>query len=127
MSNNKTLPAGMRCLVLEDEFLIALDLQDVLQAAGVAEVTCLSNVAEALAALDSGAEFDFALLDVHLGGAALTSHSVAAALTERKIPFIFLTGMRRDAPQMSAYPDAPMLEKPYRQTALIEAIRGILP
>lgn len=126
MSNNKALPAGTRCLVLEDEFLIALDLQDVLEAAGAAKVTCLSNVAEALAALDSDARFDFALLDVHLGGAALTSLSVAAALVDRKIPFIFLTGMRRDGPQMSAYPNAPMLEKPYQQAALLDAICAVL-
>jgi two-component system, response regulator PdtaR len=123
--NDKVLPAGTRALVLEDEFLIALDLQDILEEAG-ATVTCLSNVAEALAALDSGAKFDFALLDVHLGGAALTSFSVAAALTERKIPFIFLTGVRRDAPQMSAYPDAPMLEKPYQRAALLDVIRSLL-
>jgi CheY-like chemotaxis protein len=126
VSKTKTLPAGTRCLVLEDEFLIALDLQEILEGAGAASVICLSNVAEALAALDSGAKFDFALLDVHLGGAALTSISVAAALTERKIPFIFLTGMRRDGPQMSAYPDAPILEKPYQQVALLDAIRAIL-
>ena len=127
MPKTMTLPAGTRCLVLEDEFLIALDLQDILEGAGAASVICRSNVAEALAALDSGAKFDFALLDVHLGGATLTSFSVAAALTERKIPFVFLTGMHRDGPQMSAYPDAPMLEKPYQQAELLAAISSILP
>jgi hypothetical protein len=35
--------------------------------------------------------------------------------------------MRRDVAQMSAYPDAPMLEKPYQQEALLDAIRNILP
>ena len=33
--------AGKRCLVLDDEFLIALDIQEILEAAGVAQVVCV--------------------------------------------------------------------------------------
>lgn len=121
----KALPAGWRCLVLEDEFLIALDLQDILESAGATEVACFSNSEQAMAALKDGATYDFAVLDVNLGGASRTSLSVAADLTARKTPFIFLTGMRRDAAPTSAY-DAPVLEKPYQQAALLDAIFGVL-
>ena len=125
MSTTKALPAGWRCLVLEDEFLIALDLQEILAAAG-AEVACFADADAALAALDGGAPFDLALLDIHLGGASSTSSSVAATLAARQTPFIFLTGMHRDSARALAYPDAPMLEKPYQQSELLDAVRTAL-
>jgi len=125
VSTTKALPAGWRCLVLEDEFLIALDLQEILAAAG-AEVACFADATTALAALGAGAQFDLALLDIHLGGASNTSSSVAAALAARQIPFILLTGMHRQSARDLAYPDAPMLEKPYQQPELLNAIRVTL-
>ena len=124
MAKTEALLAGRRCLVLEDEFLIALDLQDALEQAG-ASVTCLSTADEALAALE-GPRFDFAILDVQLGGGGRTSLSVATALTARATPFVFLTGVHRQNVQTAIYPDAPVLEKPYQQKALLEAIRSIL-
>jgi CheY-like chemotaxis protein len=127
VAKTELLPAATRCLVLEDEFLIALDLQGIFEAAGAASVTCYATADEAMAALKDGAAFDFAVLDVRLGGADRTSLSVAAELTARKTPFIFLTGMRREGELVSAYRDVPVLEKPYRQDALIEAIRAVLP
>src|SRR6185312_2761502 len=48
---------GRRCLVLDDEFLIALDIQQALEQAGAAEVVCCGNAAEALAA--AGTPFVF--------------------------------------------------------------------
>ncbi|MDO9412977.1 MAG: response regulator [Pseudolabrys sp.] len=125
MAKTEALLAGKRCLVLEDEFLIALDLQDILEQAG-AVVTCVATADEALAALE-GPRFDFAILDVQLGGAARTSLSVAAALSARNTPFIFLTGLHRGSPLTATYPDAPILEKPYHQEAVLTAIRSILP
>lgn len=122
MSNTQS---GWRCLVLEDEFLIALDLQDILKGAGAAEVACFADPDEAMAALQDGGRFDFAVLDVSLGSASRTSLSVAAELATRKTPFIFLTGMRPDPRHTSGH-DAPVLEKPYRQAELLSAIRKIL-
>ena len=46
--SNKLL-IGKRCLVLDDEFLIALDIQQTLEFAGAAHVACVATVAEALA------------------------------------------------------------------------------
>lgn len=126
MSKSKTLLAGARCLIVDDEFLIALDLQDILQTAGATTVACFSDADEALAALQAGETFDLAVLDVNLGGADRTSFSVAAALADRKTPFIFLTGMHHDATSTSNYRDAPVLEKPYRQEVLLATIRSLL-
>ena len=40
--------SGKRCLVLDDEFLIALDIQQMLERAGATEVICVASAAEAL-------------------------------------------------------------------------------
>ncbi len=125
MAKTEPLLAGLRCLVLEDEFLIGLDLQDILEAAGTA-VTCHADADEALLILREGARFDLAILDVRLGGATRTSYSVAAALTVQRTPFVFLTGMRRDTTIASGYPQVPVLEKPYQQTHVLDAVRGVL-
>lgn len=125
MSENARLLAGMRCLVLEDEFLIALDLQEIFEAAGAAAVTCLANADAALAALRED-KFDLAVLDINLGGVMRTSFSVATALTVQKTPFIFLTGMRHDATVDSGHAGVPVLEKPYQQAAVLEIIRSVL-
>ena len=45
--------AGMRCLVLDDEFLIALDVQQVLETAGLAMVDGARTSAAVLAAADA--------------------------------------------------------------------------
>lgn len=123
MAKTEPLLAGLRCLVLEDEFLIALDLQDILETAGAA-VTCHADADEALRVLRQGARFDLAILDVRLGGATRTSYSVAAALTAQGTPFVFLTGMRRDATIAAEFPRVAVLEKPYQQAQLLEAIRA---
>lgn len=116
---------GRRCLVLDDEFLIALDIQQILETAG-AEVLCTGTAADALAAVRDGSRFDLAVLDVKLGGPAQTSLSVAAMLAEKRVPFVFLTGMRRDEMHRSRYPDAPVVEKPYETQVFLEAVTRAL-
>jgi CheY-like chemotaxis protein len=113
--------AGKRCLVLDDEFLIALDIQQILESAG-ASVICVGNAADALEALRTQPKFDFAVLDVKLSGANGTSLTVAAILTEQGIPFVFLTGMRRQDVHAKEFPHALVVEKPYETPLLIDAV-----
>lgn len=126
MAQSNTLLSGKRCLVLEDELLIALDLEQILEAAGAASVTCVSSADEALSALRSGVHFDIAVLDVLLRGATRTSRSVAAALHVKKIPFVFLTGMRGAELEAREFPAAPLVEKPYQPRLLLEALARAL-
>ena len=122
MANAEGPLAGKRGLVLEDEFLIALDLEELLQGAG-AEILAVSRVEKALDALRDGA-WDFGILDRHLGNT--TRASVAAAFVERNIPFVFLTGSRSGGGAAPTLPDAPVVEKPYQPDALIKAIRQLI-
>lgn len=122
MAANESPVAGKRCLVLDDEFLIALDIQQIFEAAGAAEVVCAANAADALTALDDGGRFDFAVLDVNLDGNPRSSLTVAAALAERKIPFVFLTGMRAADVRSPQFANVPVVEKPYETPRLMDAV-----
>ena len=117
-----SLLAGKNCLVLDDEFLIALDIQELLEAAGAAKVICVSDEAGALAALDNGPRFDLAVLDVILSGAAQNSLRVATALATQKIPFVFLTGVSGEDILTRNFPAAPVFEKPYQAPFLLETV-----
>ena len=112
---------GKRCLVVDDEFLIALDIQQVLEQAGAAEAICTGNATEALTALRAG-RFDFAVLDLRLGCGGGTSLPIAEALAAVGTPFIFLTGLRGDSAEARAFPAAPVVEKPYGASTLLAAI-----
>jgi CheY-like chemotaxis protein len=114
--------AGLRCLVLDDEYLIAIDIQQVLEEAGAATVISVANAAEAFAALRSDKDFDVAVLDLKLGGAGGSSVRVAELLNARGTPFIFLTGINSGDRLLSKFPHVPVVEKPYQVALLLEAV-----
>ena len=118
--------AGRRCLVLDDEYLIALDIQQILESAGADGVICVSTAREALDAIAGGAPFDVAVLDVKLDDKAGDSLEVAAALGRTGTPFLVLTGMRSADVHAGKFPDTPVIEKPYQAPALVEAVRQTL-
>ena len=113
---------GKLCLVVDDEFLIALDIQQTLENAGAAEVVCAGSAAEAMA-FARARRFDVAVLDVRLGRTGASSLPVAEVLAAAGTPFVFLTGLRGDSAEARAYPQAPVIEKPYDAQALLAAIR----
>ncbi len=117
---------GKRCLVLDDEFLIALDIQQILERAGAVQVICVASAVEALDLLRHEPKFDIAVLDVKLSSPEGTSLGVAEALAGKGTPFVFLTGMRVDDVHAKRFPEAPVIEKPYDAIALLDAARRAL-
>lgn len=97
-------------LVLEDNMIIALDLEDMLTRLGVKRVTVASSVAQAMEALADGHP-PFAILDVNLG--AETSFPVAEMLQEAGVPFAFGTGFGDSAAFPDRFKETPVLQKPY--------------
>jgi len=79
--------AATRILVVEDEFLIALDIAGVLEQAGLAVIGPAGTVVDALQAIEQE-DVHGALLDVHLAGEPVGR--IADALTARGIPFAFV-------------------------------------
>ena len=109
---------GRRVIVIEDEPLVAMDLESSLTAAGCKIVGAGGTLAEAKA-LCANAQCDAALVDVNLSGQPVDE--LAAALTKRNIPFAFVTGYGRDAlPQ--GFRDAVVLTKPFDQTGLVATV-----
>lgn len=87
---NATPLAGLRVLLMEDEFLIALDVEQICREHGAAEVVIVPSV-EALGPDPfAGAPFHVAILDLRLSGR--TTIDFARQLAERHVPFIFATG-----------------------------------
>ena len=80
---------GIRVLIVEDEFLVATLIEDMLTSAGCVVSGPIPRLAEALDAVDCGT-FDAAVLDVNLGGDRV--YPVADALSRRNVPFVFVTG-----------------------------------
>ncbi|MFY9684521.1 MAG: response regulator [Pseudolabrys sp.] len=126
MPKSDSLLSGKRCFVLDDEFLIALDIQQILERAGASHVASVASAAEAIEVLGREPKFDLAVLDVKLGGPERNSLDVAVLLQTQGVPFVFLTGMRVDDVHAKKFPNAPVIEKPYDATALLRAVQQAL-
>ena len=110
---------GRRVLVVEDEFLIALEIETVLQDAG-AHVAVAPGVPQGKAFLDGPDAFDAAVLDVRLG-----DHDVfplADLLAERGIPFLFHSGHARRIEMTERYPDVTVITKPTSRARLLSEV-----
>jgi CheY-like chemotaxis protein len=112
--------AGKRILVVEDEFLVSAMIVDMLDELGAQVVGPAATIAAGLS-LAEEAEIDAAVLDVNVRGSRIDP--VADALSARNIPFVFGTGYR----DLGWATDAPMLEKPYTNSALEAALARVLP
>jgi CheY-like chemotaxis protein len=114
---------GLRCLVADDDFLIALDIQDILESAGAAAVTCAGTVTDALTALQNEPAFSVAVLDIGLEDDDRGSVLVALALWVRATPLVFLTRMGGDDRRARQFPEALVVNKPYLADELLAAVR----
>ena len=110
----------LRILIVEDEMLVAMNIEDMLLALGHEVAGIAGRVGAALALAEEGG-FDLAMLDVNLAGE--TSFPVADLLRARGIPFLFATGYGIDGISED-YRSAPVLQKPFRSRDLAEALAG---
>jgi two-component SAPR family response regulator len=115
--------AGRRILIVEDEFLLAMELELLLLQRGCLVVGPVSSVGHALALLH-GEPPDAALLDVNLRGERATP--VAAALQARRVPFVLITGYTRRQLSEPELRDAPRIDKPVSSRALCRAMTEAL-
>lgn len=108
-------------LIVEDEWLIAEYLREVLEAEGYEIRACATSVSEALLLIER-VPLDAALVDFRLKGA--TSAAVAAALEARAVPFVFMTGLDiLDLP--AQFQNRPALTKPIETARLITVLGGL--
>jgi CheY-like chemotaxis protein len=109
---------GKRLLIVEDEFVIALDLQHLLEAAGHQVVGLAANVEDALALIEA-APIDGAVLDINLRGDRVTA--VADMLARRGVPFLFVSGYGQ-AGRPAGHERVPVLAKPYNEHELLAQV-----
>jgi CheY-like chemotaxis protein len=102
-------------LIVEDDPIIALDLEDTILGFGVTTIRTAGSVAKALEMIADRAP-DFALLDVGL--IREKSFAIAERLDALKIPFAFVTGYSADVGLPPAFADRPRLPKPFSTDAL---------
>lgn len=108
-----------RILVVEDEYLIAMSLQDALENAGAVVVGPVPSIDKAIQTIDSEPNIDAAVLDVNLGG--VLAYPIADMLIARKIPFVFTSGYE-DNVLRSRYAQVKNCPKPYLFQAMEEAL-----
>lgn len=113
---------GKRVLVVEDEMLVAMNLEDTLVDLG-AEVVGPAMRLDTALELARIEQFDVAVLDINLHGGR--SYPVAEALRERGLPFVFATGYGH-AEGAEAFSDVAILVKPYRAEELADALKSAL-
>ena len=111
----------LRILVVEDEMLVAMNIEDMLLDLGH-EVAGLASRLEPALALAREGSFDIAMLDVNLAGQQ--SFAVADILAARGIPFLFATGYGGKG-IAEGHRDRPVLQKPFRASDLGEALAAI--
>ena len=112
-----------RILIVEDEPLIALELEEFVIDAGFKIAAIAGKLEKALALIESGA-CDAAIVDANLAG--VSASPVASALTARGLPFIVLSGYSSEQLQ-GAFSGAIFIQKPYRPARLVEALNYIVP
>lgn len=108
-----------RILVVEDEFLVALDVEAMLAALGCDLAGPAATVEQAIALLASE-RVDAALLDINVGGKLV--FPVAERLAGQGIPFAFATGYDAGSVLPDRFADRPVLRKPYDEEHLADLV-----
>lgn len=119
MSDRERLPAGLRVLVAEDEYLVAREIRSVLVTAGCGDVRLAASLADAESIASAG-DVHAALLDVKLGERVV--YPLAERLERLGVPVIFVTGYATEAiPPHLAH--LPLIQKPFPHARLLTTLR----
>ena len=101
-TNDHDQLSGVRVLVVEDDALLAMDLEATLVEAGAVVVGLCQTLDEAMARADAD-DFAVAVLDFGLGSETVSP--VARRLVNRGVPFILYTGKSRHEPSLAEWRD----------------------
>lgn len=116
----------VRALVVEDEFLVSLDIAQMLASAGYEVVGPAGRIDEALRLVEGEDHLSVAVLDVNIAGQRIWP--VARELRRRGVPFVFVTGYVEAhagiPPELS---DAPVLPKPVDPDRFVSTVRDLAP
>jgi CheY-like chemotaxis protein len=114
----------MHAFIIEDEYLIARSLQDMLEKLGFSRFSfARSEDAAVMGAGAAGANFDLITADIRLlPGDGFDA--IQTIMRQRQIPVIFITGYAAELEDRA--PDALVLQKPIKQEELAEIVQRAL-
>jgi DNA-binding response OmpR family regulator len=115
--------SGVRVLVVEDDSLLAMDLEATLVEAGAVVVDLCQTLDQAMLRADT-ADFAVAVLDFGLGSETVSP--LARRLVNRGVPFVLYTGKSRHEPSLAEWSDCSIVQKPASSRALVSAVRTAL-
>ena len=127
MSSNpdSSVTSGLSVFVVEDEALVAMNLEDMLFELGCTIVGPAMRIERAEKMLAEGMEADVAILDVNVAGQMI--FPFARRLAEHGMPIVFATGYGRSGLPEDLH-DMPILQKPYTlgdvESGLRSAVTG---
>ncbi|MCX7303838.1 MAG: response regulator [Hyphomicrobiales bacterium] len=107
---------GLNILVLEDELLIAMDVEQLCLDHGASAVV----VARRLDEIGGETDFHAAVVDVMLDG--VSTLDFAERLRDAGKPFIFASGYTDNIEVATRFPGVAMVGKPYSGNDLVEAV-----
>jgi DNA-binding response OmpR family regulator len=112
---------GTRLLVVEREFLIALEVQRILESADARQIVAARSVAEVDSLSQHWPEFDLAVIEDLLGDAEAVE--LAAKLRAAGVAVVVTTA---DHGIVERFNGAPTVEKPFSDETLLAACRQAL-
>lgn len=118
-TNRAGVLAGLTILIVEDEYLIALEAQRMAEEAGADRVILANAVAEARRLLSDGQGIDVAVLDLKLG--MEDASPLIGEFSNGNTALIVATGLDTDVPD-----GVQLLMKPYRDADFVGGILNAL-
>jgi CheY-like chemotaxis protein len=118
-----TLLKGRRILVVEDQSLIAMEMQDCLENAGAVVVGPVGRIQQGLSSVEKE-PLDAALLDIDLNGERCWP--IADALVSRSIPFAFTTGFATNIVMPDRFVKHPVITKPCSERDILATLEELL-
>jgi len=123
LNGEPVMQPAPRILVVEDEFLVAMQIEAILTGAGW-RVTGSAGTLSSAVSLARKCACDAALLDVNLRGERVDE--VAAILFARGVPFLFVSGYGRGNLPTAFRQSVGLIAKPFSDRTVVEAIRNLI-
>jgi DNA-binding response OmpR family regulator len=114
----------LRCLIVEDQLLIAMSLEAYLEDVGYDLAGPFVTRADALEWLETATP-DLAILDYKLNDGSCVE--LARTLRERGVPFVVYSGQRPDRSLPPEFQGMPWIEKPCPRATFLDVLTSLVP
>jgi CheY-like chemotaxis protein len=123
MQGSNAAGPAPRVLIAEDEFLLALEIEELLRGMGCRVIGPAAGVSELLLLIER-TPCDLAFLDVHLRHDE-TVYAVVDRLQALKIPFVFMTAYGEEGID-PRYADARVICKPFSEQQIESCLSALV-